>query len=76
MSGSVPAGIVEGTRTPTKEGHPMKALLWIVLTIAITINAATSFAFDGATQILVSVVTGVLVIASGVGLFLMREDHS
>ncbi|MFC9972258.1 hypothetical protein ACFVH6_15375 [Spirillospora sp. NPDC127200] len=54
----------------------MKALLWTVLTIAITVNAATSFALDGAMQILVSVVTGVLVIASGVGLFLLREDHS
>ena len=54
----------------------MKALLWTVLTIAITVNAATNFAFDGAMQILVGVVTGVLVIGSGVGLFLLREDRS
>ncbi|MFJ5223994.1 hypothetical protein [Streptomyces sp. NPDC088400] len=51
----------------------MKALLWLLLAVAVAANAVTSFILVGTTQILVSLVTGVVVIASGVGLFLTRE---
>ncbi|WP_169807875.1 hypothetical protein [Actinomadura hibisca] len=54
----------------------MKPLLWTVFVLALVVNVSTSFAFDGVTQILVSVATGVAVIGSGVGLFLMRERRS
>ncbi|MFE1177388.1 hypothetical protein [Streptomyces sp. NPDC058773] len=50
----------------------MKALLWFVLLVAVTVNVSTSFAFDGVQQVLISVGSGVVVIGSGVGLFLMR----
>ncbi|MEV0323508.1 hypothetical protein ACIBKX_06845 [Streptomyces sp. NPDC050658] len=51
----------------------MKALLWLVLAVALVVNVSTSFAFDGVQQVLISVGTGVATIGSGVALFLMRE---
>lgn len=54
----------------------MKALLWLVLAIALVANVSTSFAFDGVQQVLISVCTGVVTLGSGVALFLMREKHS
>ncbi|MGP8300252.1 hypothetical protein ACTPOK_20445 [Streptomyces inhibens] len=58
------------------EGTLMKALLWFVLTVAVVVNVSTSFAFDGVQQVLISVTSGVVVIASAVGLFLMRGKRS
>ncbi|WP_128505046.1 hypothetical protein [Streptomyces inhibens] len=58
------------------EGTPMKALLWFVLTVALVVNVSTSFAFDGVQQVLISVSSGVVLIASAVGLFLMRGKRS
>ena len=43
----------------------MKALLWLVLAIAL----------DGVQQVLISVCTGVATLGSGIALFLMRERH-
>ncbi|MCL7495618.1 MULTISPECIES: hypothetical protein [Streptomyces] len=54
----------------------MKALLWCVLCIAVVVNVSTSFAFDGVQQVLISVASGVVVIGSGVGLFLKRTKRS
>ncbi|MGW7019432.1 hypothetical protein ACWGGS_08820 [Streptomyces decoyicus] len=54
----------------------MKALLWCVLCIAVVVNVSTSFAFDGVRQVLISVASGVVVIGSGVGLFLTRTKRS
>ncbi|MFE7540145.1 hypothetical protein [Streptomyces platensis] len=54
----------------------MKALLWCVLVLSLLFNVATSFAFDGVQQVLVSVGSGIVVIGSGVGLFLMRTKRS
>ncbi|WP_329174749.1 hypothetical protein OG754_18620 [Streptomyces decoyicus] len=54
----------------------MKALLWCVLCIAVVVNVSTSFAFDGVQEVLISVASGVVVIGSGVGLFLTRTKRS
>jgi hypothetical protein len=54
----------------------MKPLLWGLLTIALVANVSTSFAFNGVTQTLVSVGTGVVVLASAAGLYVLREKHS
>ncbi|MFC6879103.1 MULTISPECIES: hypothetical protein [Actinomadura] len=54
----------------------MKPVLWFVLAVAIAVNVSTSYAFDGATQIVISVVTGVFAIGSAAGLFLLRGDRS
>lgn len=51
----------------------MKALLWLLLAVAVAVNVVTSLILVGTTQLLVSLVTGAVVIASGVGLFLTRE---
>ncbi|GGV30763.1 hypothetical protein GCM10010277_13960 [Streptomyces longisporoflavus] len=53
----------------------MKAMLWLVLAIALVANVSTSFAFDGVQQVLISVCTGVATLGSGTALFLMRERH-
>ncbi|MEV8315184.1 hypothetical protein AB0Q95_13515 [Streptomyces sp. NPDC059900] len=53
----------------------MKALLWLVLAIALVANISTSFAFDGVQQVLISVCTGIATIGSGIALFVMRERH-
>lgn len=54
----------------------MKALLWCVFCLALLVNVTTSFAFDGVQQVLISVGTGVVVIGSGVGLFVMRKKRA
>ncbi|MDL4773388.1 MULTISPECIES: hypothetical protein [Thermomonosporaceae] len=54
----------------------MKSLLVLVLIAAIAVNVSTSFAFDGALQIIVSVGTGVIAIGSAAGLFLLRNKAS
>ncbi|MFJ5803094.1 hypothetical protein [Streptomyces decoyicus] len=47
-----------------------------MLCIAVVVNVSTSFAFDGVQQVLISVAGGVVVIGSGVGLFLKRTKRS
>ncbi|MGY0060203.1 hypothetical protein ACWY4P_27280 [Streptomyces sp. LZ34] len=54
----------------------MKSLLWIALMIALVANVLTSFTFDGVTQILVSVGTGVVVLASAAGLYVLRDKQA
>lgn len=54
----------------------MKLLFWAVLAIALAANVSTSFAFDGVTQILVSVGTGVVVLGSAAGLYALRDKHA
>ncbi|MER7989958.1 hypothetical protein ABTY53_30865 [Streptomyces noursei] len=53
----------------------LKALLWILLVTAIVTNVSTSFAFEGAKQVVISVSTGSVVIASAVCLFLTRNKR-
>ncbi|MGH4032849.1 hypothetical protein ACQB60_28385 [Actinomycetota bacterium Odt1-20B] len=54
----------------------MKALLWLILVTALTVNIATSFAFDGVQQALISVGTGVAALAAGITLVVTRERRS
>ncbi|MGA4841560.1 hypothetical protein [Streptomyces sp. G45] len=54
----------------------MKALLWFVLAVGVIVNAFTSVAFDGAQEIVVSVISGTAVIGSITALVLTRERHS
>ncbi|GAA2290345.1 hypothetical protein OKJ48_34175 [Streptomyces kunmingensis] len=51
----------------------MKALLWLILSVALIVNVSTSFAFDGVQQVLISVGTGLAALASGVVLFVTRR---
>ncbi|MFF2805692.1 hypothetical protein ACFVT2_00670 [Streptomyces sp. NPDC058000] len=53
--------------------NALKALVWCALAVALVVNVATSFAFDGVQQVLISVGTGSVVIASAAALFLMRR---
>ncbi|MFD4987733.1 hypothetical protein [Streptomyces sp. NPDC058374] len=50
----------------------MKPLLWILLVAALAANVSTSFAFEGVTQIVVSVGTGLVVLACAGGLSAIR----
>ncbi|MEU5031090.1 hypothetical protein [Streptomyces milbemycinicus] len=54
----------------------MKSLLWALLTIALVANVFTSITLSGVTQMLVSVGTGVVVLASAAGLYVLRDKHS
>jgi hypothetical protein len=55
---------------------PMKNLLWIVLVGCLAINVFFSASSSGALEITVNVITGVGVILSGVGLWLLRTRRS
>lgn len=54
----------------------MKAALWLVLALGIIVNAFSSVLFNGALEIVVSVVTGVAVIGSITALVLTRERRA
>ncbi|GAA0930598.1 hypothetical protein V2J94_47665 [Streptomyces sp. DSM 41524] len=54
----------------------MKSLLWLVLALAAIVNVASSFAFDGIEQILISSVTGLTAIASATALYLTRARRT
>ncbi|MCW2873999.1 hypothetical protein [Actinacidiphila oryziradicis] len=54
----------------------MKSLLWVLLALAVVVNVFTGFALDGMQQVLVSVSTGLIVIASAVALFPTRANRS
>ncbi|MFD9887414.1 hypothetical protein ACFWZT_38785 [Streptomyces alboflavus] len=54
----------------------MKAVLWLVLALGVIVNAFSSVAFSGGTEIAVSITTGVAVIGSITALVLTREKHS
>ncbi|MFD0414826.1 hypothetical protein [Streptomyces sp. NPDC127108] len=54
----------------------MKAVLWLVLALGVVVNAFSSFTFSGATEIVVSVITGVAVIGSITALVLTREKQA
>ncbi|SCF96141.1 hypothetical protein [Streptomyces sp. Ncost-T10-10d] len=52
----------------------MKALLWIVLCAAVAANVSLNFLMDDdALHIALSVVSGVVVLASGAGLWTLRR---
>ncbi|WP_405685025.1 hypothetical protein [Streptomyces sp. NBC_00057] len=52
----------------------MKALLWIVLCAAIAANVSLNFLMDDSgLHIALSVVSGVVVLASGAGLWMLRR---
>ncbi|MFF2373931.1 hypothetical protein ACFVUW_06060 [Streptomyces xiamenensis] len=52
----------------------MKPLLWCVLLLALTVNLSVNFVVDeGALQIVLSVCSGVVLIGSGVGLWMLRD---
>ncbi|MEU1944460.1 hypothetical protein ACFW95_19895 [Streptomyces sp. NPDC059474] len=53
----------------------MKPLLWLVLTLAVLVNAASSLAFTGTEQAVISVVTGLIAIGTATGLYLTRDRH-
>ncbi|MFC4565662.1 hypothetical protein ACFO4E_27710 [Nocardiopsis mangrovi] len=54
----------------------MKALLWIVLVIAVAANVSANFTAGGVAQLAVSGATGLVVLASAGGLVLLRERRS
>ncbi len=54
---------------------PMKPLLWLLLVVALIVNVSTSFLWDGLTQVMVSVPTGVVFLGSAVALWLMRDKQ-
>ncbi|MEE1807049.1 hypothetical protein [Streptomyces sp. BE133] len=51
----------------------MKALLWIVLCAAFAANVSLNFMEDNGLHIALSVVSGVVVLASGAGLWMLRR---
>ncbi|MGW7294316.1 hypothetical protein ACWGIB_18250 [Streptomyces xiamenensis] len=52
----------------------MKPLLWCVLLLALIVNLSVNFVIDeGALQILLSVCSGVVLIGSGIGLWMLRD---
>ncbi|MBO2449201.1 hypothetical protein J4573_19005 [Actinomadura barringtoniae] len=54
----------------------MKNLLWVVLAGCLAVNAFVSTTSGGATQLVISIITGVGVILSGVGLWMLRTRRS
>ncbi|MFF9351354.1 hypothetical protein [Streptomyces sp. NPDC014734] len=54
----------------------MKSLLWIVLVAALATNAFASLGtLQEGVRITVSVVSGVVVLGAGTGLWMLRERH-
>ncbi|MEU3054507.1 hypothetical protein [Streptomyces griseus] len=54
----------------------MKSLLWLVLSAALAANVFLSLAVEeSGLQIALSVAAGVTAIASGVGLWMLRDPH-
>ncbi|AEM88352.1 hypothetical protein [Streptomyces violaceusniger] len=54
----------------------MKSLLWLVLTLAAIVNVASSFAFTGTEQIVISSVTGLTAIGTATGLYMTRDRRA
>ncbi|MEU2133478.1 hypothetical protein [Streptomyces sp. NPDC018352] len=52
----------------------MKALLWLVLCAALAANLALNLVENNALHIVLSVVSGLVVIASGAGLWMLRRE--
>ncbi|MER5365559.1 hypothetical protein [Streptomyces sp. NPDC002722] len=52
----------------------MKALLWIVLCAAIVANVSLNLMENNALHIVLSVVSGLVVLASGTGLWMLRRE--
>ncbi|MFF3646103.1 hypothetical protein [Streptomyces sp. NPDC002564] len=51
----------------------MKALLWLLLLVALGVNISSSFLLDGAPQALVSVASGLTALGAGLALYLTRK---
>ncbi|MBO3673924.1 hypothetical protein [Streptomyces sp. NEAU-YJ-81] len=54
----------------------MKSLLWLVLTLAAIVNVASSFAFSGTEQIVISAITGLTAIGTATGLYMTRDRRA
>ncbi|MFJ4707987.1 hypothetical protein ACIP6I_24495 [Streptomyces anulatus] len=55
----------------------MKSLLWLVLFAALAVNVFLSFAVDrDGLEIALSAVSGVVVLASGAGLWMLRGSRA
>ncbi|MFF8499620.1 hypothetical protein ACF07L_03035 [Streptomyces anulatus] len=55
----------------------MKSLLWLVLFAALAVNVFLSFAVDrDSLEIALSAVSGVVVLASGTGLWMLRGSRA
>ncbi|MFE6496797.1 hypothetical protein [Streptomyces sp. NPDC057748] len=52
----------------------MKALLWLALCAALAVNLALNLMENNALHIVLSVVSGLVVIASGAGLWMLRRE--
>ncbi|MFB6878195.1 hypothetical protein [Streptomyces sp. NPDC056323] len=52
----------------------MKALLWLALCAALAANLALNLMENNALHIVLSVVSGLVVIASGAGLWMLRRE--
>ncbi|MEE1772195.1 hypothetical protein PUR34_29540 [Streptomyces sp. JV185] len=52
----------------------MKALLWIVLCAAVVANVSFNLMENNGLHIALSVVSGVVVLASGTGLWMLRRE--
>ncbi|MER5492228.1 hypothetical protein [Streptomyces sp. NPDC002490] len=51
----------------------MRQFPWSVFALALVVNGATSFTMDGLARLVTSLVTAVLVLASGAALFTTRR---
>ncbi|GAA2361822.1 hypothetical protein GCM10010417_21440 [Streptomyces carpaticus] len=63
-----------GTARPAHQTDGMKSLLWCVFVLALIINPVINLTLsDGPLQIVLSLVSGLTVLASGTGLWLLRD---
>ncbi|MDG4861256.1 hypothetical protein P8605_24285 [Streptomyces sp. T-3] len=53
----------------------MKPLLWLVLAASLTVNIVKNFTMSGVPEVLVGVGSGVVSIAAGVGLWMLRDRN-
>lgn len=53
----------------------MKPLLWLVLCLAVVANVGLNLMEDTGLHIALSIVSGTVVLASGVGLWMLRDGH-
>ncbi|MGS2589462.1 hypothetical protein [Streptomyces hebeiensis] len=54
----------------------MKSLLWLVLATALVANVATSVFMTGVPQLVANLVSGLVTIGAGVGLYLTRGTRA
>ncbi|MFD7718519.1 hypothetical protein [Streptomyces sp. NPDC059814] len=65
-----------GARIPPPLEEPVKPLLWFVLLVAIVANVSLNFLVgQGGLNIALSIVSGVVVLASAAGLWMLRSPR-